>query len=67
MVSGCELAGQLPQPVHATCLDARWAGACEGSHLAVQRLQLRFMICFACNPVSRLYNCNSETFTVSVT
>lgn len=67
VVSGCELAGQLPQPVHATCLGARWAGAREGSHLAVQRLQSRFMICFACNPVSRLHNCNSETFTVSLT
>lgn len=67
VANGCELAGQLPQPVHATWLGVRWAGAREGSRLAVQRLRSRFMICFACNPVSRLHNYNSETFTVSLT
>lgn len=66
VASGCRLAGP-PQPVHATCSGVRWAGAREGSRLTVQGLRSRFMICFACNPVSRLHNCNSETFTVSLT
>lgn len=67
VVSGYKLAGQPPQPVHATCLGVRWAGACEGSCLAVQKLRSRFTICFTFNPVSRLHNYNSETFTVSLT